>query len=273
MSVWRDFIYWFNQYNQEKKNQQSFGVENFPARAFRRTISLATAGTLRNLGIPFNGVYIESIKSVSGAYSDGFVTLNFDHPMINSAESAVIMRNGDSAFMPLGVSNVWLSWTAQAGLTLEVVFLNDIDFRKGNQKVSIDGTVPISGTVNANILNNPLNVNVAGSIPLSVSVDNVPYVNISNTPLRVVPWKPSKVYNVYAGGRYKLNEEGCAKVIWCGSTENDENAYAELRIDGKLQAIVRGPLKSYYYECYTKFGQTIACNAESGDSIARLEQY
>lgn len=144
----KGFSQWFDNYNQEKKNQQKFGIENFPARVFRKTIDLSTAGVFSNTGLPFNGAQVEKIySSTTGASVSGSVKLNFDRAMIDSNSSYKTLQENDSFVLGFSTANAFLSWDAQPGVLCDIVFFNDVDYRSGSQKTSITGTVSVSAQV------------------------------------------------------------------------------------------------------------------------------
>lgn len=138
----RDFQLWLDQYNQSKKNQQDFGVKNMPARVFRKTIDLTTAGVLQNTGIPFNGLQVEKIYiTATGASVDGSIKLIFDRAMSDSQFNYKVLKENDSFTSGFSVSRGYLSWDAQTGVSVDLVFFNDIDYKSGSQKTQIVGTV------------------------------------------------------------------------------------------------------------------------------------
>lgn len=138
----KDFSAWFQQYNQNKKDQQDFGVRNMPARVFRKTIDLSTAGVLQNTGIPFNGLHIEKVYlTATGTSVEGSINLIFDRAMSDSQFNYKVLKENDSFTTGFSVARGFLSWSAQAGVSVDIVFFNDIDYRAGSSKTSLIGTV------------------------------------------------------------------------------------------------------------------------------------
>jgi len=138
----RDFQEWLSNYNQNKKNQQNFGVQNIPARIFRKTIDLSTAGILQNTGIPFDGLHVEKIYvTATGASVDGSINIIFDRAMSDSQFNFKKLVENDSFTSGTSISKAFFSWAAQAGVSADIVFFNDIDYKAGSTKTSLIGTV------------------------------------------------------------------------------------------------------------------------------------
>lgn len=155
-----DFKTWLENYNQQKKNQQNFGVQNIPGRVFRKTIDLSTAGVLENTGIPFNGLQVEKIYiAATGISADGSVKLIFDRAMSDSQFNYKVLKENDSFTTGFSIAKGFLSWDAQAGMKADIVFFNDIDYRSGSQKTSITGTL----TANVQNYPNPTNIVVSAT--------------------------------------------------------------------------------------------------------------
>lgn len=143
-----DFQAWLSNYNQNKKNQQNFGVQNIPARIFRKTINLSTAGILQNTGIPFDGLQVEKIyNTASGLSVDGSINIIFDRAMSDSQFNYKVLEENDSFTSGTSISRAFFSWAAQAGVSADIVFFNDIDYKSGSQKTSLIGTVSIANTL------------------------------------------------------------------------------------------------------------------------------
>lgn len=145
-----DFQNWLDSYNQSKKNQTDFGVKNVPARIFRKTIDLSTAGVLQNTGIPFTGLQVEKIYNSSTNNSvDGSIKLIFDRAMSDAQFNYKVLKENDCFTTGFVVSNGYFSWDAQPNVKADIVFFNDVDYKSGSQKTSITGTVTTTPANNA----------------------------------------------------------------------------------------------------------------------------
>lgn len=150
-----------------------------PRMALRLTIQLDTAATAQNPFIipnPFNGVYVEAAYASSTPTVadstvnvqlglgglDKYVTDNYTSLFLNASFKA------DTT-----VKQAVLTWSAQAGKVIVLVFYLGIDFRPGSQVSIINGSISIiggsaiaTGTLGSGANQNNLSVTNAAAVQL-----------------------------------------------------------------------------------------------------------
>lgn len=238
----KSFTEWFDEYNQQKKNQQRFAVENFPARVFRKTIDLSTAATLQITGIPFNGAHVEKIyDATTGLSVDGSVNINFDRGMIDNAISYKKLVENDSFTLGFSTSNAYLSWSAVSNAKADIVFFNDIDYKAGSQKTTVAGTVSVANT-NATAM-------------------------YTEHPI------PESITRISAGGSYTIPAGKYAMVRWFGATRNNAGDTANLSIGGQVVTGLFGTYLSGSWFGIALAGEAVSCASSNGESYARIEVF
>lgn len=174
-----DFQNWLESYNQQKKNQQSFGIQNIPARVFRKTIDMTTAASIPiSTGVPFNGIHVEKIyDATTGLSVDGNIKLNFDRAMIDIDSTYKRLVENDCFTLGFSTANAFLSWTAQANVKVDICFFNDIDYKSGSQKTTISGVISVA--------NSSANALYAKSVIPVITVASLS--NTTNNNVRTIP--------------------------------------------------------------------------------------
>lgn len=246
----KDFQAWLSNYNQNKKNQQDFGIRNIPGRIFRKTIDLSTAGVLQNTGIPFDGLQVEKIyDTATGLSTNGNIKIIFDRAMSDSQFNYKVLKENDSFTSGTSISRAYFSWDAQAGVSIDIVFFNDIDYRSGSQKTSIVGTVPVANTSPTAFYNKSV-------IPSSIQFI---YQATIGTSSYVVP-----------AGKY-------ARVTFQGSLYGTGNAYGFINTGRVFTMYQTGstPFASTEGPLIALAGQSIDCQltVASGVLTAHIEVY
>ena len=103
-------------------------------------LTLTTARTPENpyrVGFPFKSVFVREA-------TDGTVSVDLRPTTNDSFQSPVKLKLNDSLIMGRPVSEAFLSWSAQAGKTIQLVFFVTSEFRSGSQVSQNAGGVSIS---------------------------------------------------------------------------------------------------------------------------------
>ena len=104
------------------------------------TLPLDTAAGVGNpykIGFPFRSIFVRTA-------TDSITTVSLQPDSIDSFQSAVPLTINDSMDFETVVSSAFLTWTAQAGKTITLVFFVDAAFRSGSQLSVSSGGVSIS---------------------------------------------------------------------------------------------------------------------------------
>lgn len=130
----------------------------------RISIDLSTipAGGFRQIASPFVSVYVESA-------TDQTVKISLQPDTIDQYQGTITLKQNDSVVFDQVISKAFLSWTAQAGKTVTLVFFVAARFQSGSQISISGGGVSISeGTSFATS-----QVNLTGTTATSVLAQNV----------------------------------------------------------------------------------------------------
>lgn len=123
-----------------------------PRMAQRIVLDLSTEKTAQDpfvVSNPFNGFYVETASD-----SNTNVKLSFGSLDSYSTENYTTVKLKDQAFSPLEVKQAVLTWPAQSGKTLTIVFYLGIEYRSGSLVSVNSGGVTISegSSLDSNLL-------------------------------------------------------------------------------------------------------------------------
>lgn len=116
------------------------GTYNKPFNVQSMTLSLDTAKLStapQKISFPFSSVFIANA-------TDTTVNVNVQLFGQDSMNSTFQMKKNDAFTMPFPISEAYLSWPAQAGKTITIVFFVSGEFRPGSQISVINGGINIS---------------------------------------------------------------------------------------------------------------------------------
>lgn len=103
-------------------------------------IDLTTARTIENpytIGFPFKSVFVRNA-------TDSSVSIKLRPWSSDSLQGDITLKNNDSFLFGLSVARAFLSWGAQSGKTIQLIFSLRGEFRSGSQVSSTSGGVSIS---------------------------------------------------------------------------------------------------------------------------------
>lgn len=111
-----------------------------PRKLIRKvTVQLDTARTVGNpykLGFPFQALYVQSATD-----SASNVQFNDNRVDINSERDAITLRNRDVLNFEKPISKTFLTWEAQAGKEIVLIFILDGSFDSGSFTTEISSSV------------------------------------------------------------------------------------------------------------------------------------
>lgn len=121
----------------ERQNQQASIFEGNTQKPFgiqAVTLTLTTAQDPSNpfkIGFPFRSVYVSSATDV-------FANVNLQPNSNDSFQSTIPLKQNDAWSRDFPVAQAFLSWSAQSGKTITLLFFLDSEFRPGSQ-ISVSG--------------------------------------------------------------------------------------------------------------------------------------
>lgn len=126
---------------EQNRNAKIFeGTTQKPFEVQSITLALDTAATQQNpyiIGFPFKSVYI-------AAATDTVVGVNLFPNAIESFQSSIPLKQNDSWIVDEPVAKAFLTWSAQAGKTITLIFFVSSMFQSGSQLSISGGGVSIS---------------------------------------------------------------------------------------------------------------------------------
>jgi hypothetical protein len=133
--------------------QKPFGIQ-------KEVVDLSTASVNpKRIGFPFRSIYVESATDV-------LANISLKPNSSDSFQSAIKLKQNDSWSRDLPVSEAYLSWDAQPGKTITLVYMLDSEFRSGSQISVTGGGVSI---VDGSTVTGPTRVTLAATTAAAIA--------------------------------------------------------------------------------------------------------